>query len=152
MVQLPAVNASLNATSAVFLLTGYFFIRRKKVLAHRISMTLAFIASMAFLACYVYYHVQVGSVPFQGQGWVRPIYFGMLISHVLLAAAIVPLSLITLSRALREKFDRHRAIARWTLPLWLYVSVTGVLIYFMLYHWFAARQAVIQSVVLSGRF
>ena len=144
MLSLPAVNASFNATSTVFLLTGYFLIRRKKVFLHRVSMSLAFLSSTAFLACYVYYHLQVGSVRFQGTGWIRPVYFGMLISHVLLAAAILPMAMITLTRALRGQFERHRAIARWTLPIWLYVSVTGVLIYFMLYHWFASSQSSIQ--------
>jgi uncharacterized membrane protein YozB (DUF420 family) len=91
-----------------------------------------------FLTFYLYYHFHVGSVRFQGQGWSRPVYFTILTSHTILAAAIVPLVIITLSRALREKFDRHRAIARWTYPLWMYVSVTGVIVYFMLYHWFAA--------------
>ncbi len=141
MVSLPAVNATLNATSAFFLLSGYFLIRRKKIFPHRVAMSLAFLTSTIFLACYVYYHLQVGSVRFQGQGWIRPVYFGMLISHVLLAAAILPLALITLTRALRGQFERHRAIARWTFPIWLYVSITGVLIYFMLYHWFVPAES-----------
>ncbi len=139
MVSLPAVNATLNATSAVFLLAGYFFIRRRNITAHRISMVSAFISSTAFLACYLYYHFVVRlTVPFQGQGWLRVFYYGMLVSHIVLAAAILPLALITLGRALRGRFDRHRAIARWTLPIWLYVSVTGVLIYWMLYHLYPA--------------
>jgi uncharacterized membrane protein YozB (DUF420 family) len=106
--------------------------------AHRALMLTALVTSSLFLISYLYYHWHVGSVRFQGQGWSRPLYFTILISHTILAAAIVPLVIITLSRALRERFDRHRAIARWTFPLWLYVSVTGVVIYFMLYHLFAA--------------
>ncbi len=135
MVSLPAVNAALNATSTVFLLAGYVFIRRRNIPAHRISMGLAFVASMVFLTCYLYYHFVVRlTVPFPGQGWVRGFYYSVLFSHIVLAAAILPLALVTLSRALRGQFHRHRAIARWTLPIWLYVSVTGVLIYWMLYH------------------
>ena len=99
-------------------------------------MIAACVTSALFLASYVTYHAHVGSRPFTGQGWVRLVYFLILISHVILAAAILPLALITLTRALRERFDRHRTIARWTLPIWLYVSVTGVVVYFMLYHWF----------------
>jgi len=112
-------------------------IRRGRVLAHKTCMGLAFACSTAFLVSYVIYHVRVGSVPFRGQGWIRPVYFALLISHVVLAAAILPLAVVTLSRALREQFDRHKRIARWTLPLWLYVSVTGVVIYFLLYHLYA---------------
>jgi putative membrane protein len=112
-------------------------IRRRKIQAHRTFMISAFICSTAFLISYVIYHIRVGNVHFLGQGWIRPVYFTLLISHVLLAAAIVPLALITLSRALREKFDKHKRIARWTLPIWLYVSVTGVIIYVMLYHLYA---------------
>jgi len=133
----PALNATLNATSAVLLSTGYAMIRRRRVLAHKTCMALAFACSTAFLVSYVIYHVRVGSVPFRGQGWIRPVYFALLISHVVLAAAILPLAIVTLSRALREQFDRHKRIARWTLPLWLYVSVTGVVIYFLLYHLYA---------------
>jgi len=133
----PALNATLNATSAVLLSTGYAMIRRGRVLAHKTCMGLAFACSTAFLVSYVIYHVKVGSVPFRGQGWIRPVYFALLISHVVLAAAILPLAVVTLSRALREQFDRHKRIARWTLPLWLYVSVTGVVIYFLLYHLYA---------------
>jgi uncharacterized membrane protein YozB (DUF420 family) len=130
---LPALNASLNATSALLLLAGYLFIRRKKVTAHKIVMVSAFAVSTLFLACYLYYHYHHGSTPFPGEGWVRPVYFTILVSHVLLAAAILPLALITLSRAWKGEFARHRRIARWTLPLWLYVSVTGVVIYWLLY-------------------
>ncbi|PYX08416.1 MAG: DUF420 domain-containing protein [Acidobacteria bacterium] len=134
----PVINASLNGTSAVLLLTGHNLIRRGRMAAHRAVMITAVITSSLFLISYLYYHAHVGSVRFQGHGWSRPLYFTILISHTILAAAIVPLVIITLSRALRERFDRHRAIARWTYPLWLYVSVTGVVIYVMLYHLFAA--------------
>jgi uncharacterized membrane protein YozB (DUF420 family) len=134
----PIINASLNGASAVLLLTAHSMIKRGRMAAHRTLMLTAVATSSLFLASYLYYHAHVGSVPFQGQGWSRPVYFTILISHTILAAAIVPLVIITLIRALRESFDRHRAIARWTYPLWLYVSITGVVIYFMLYQWFAA--------------
>jgi len=130
----PVINASLNGTSALLLLIGRNFIKHGRMTAHRAVMIAALCASTLFLASYLYYHAHVGSLRFQGQGWSRPVYFSILISHTILAAAIVPLVIITLSRALREKFDRHRVIARWTFPLWLYVSVTGVVIYVMLYH------------------
>jgi uncharacterized membrane protein YozB (DUF420 family) len=134
----PAINATLNGTSGVLLFVGRRFIKRGNMAAHRVVMLAALTTSSIFLACYLYYHWHVGSVHFQGQGWSRPLYFSILISHTILAAAIVPLIIVTLSRALRERFDRHRAIARWTYPLWMYVSVTGVIVYFMLYHLFAA--------------
>ncbi len=134
----PAIDASLNGTSAVLLLVGRNFIKHGRMAAHRAVMIAALASSSIFLACYLYYHWHVGSVHFQGQGWSRPVYFSILISHTILAAVIVPMIIITLSRALRERFDRHRAIARWTYPLWMYVSVTGVIVYFMLYHLFAA--------------
>ena len=130
---LPALNASLNATSALLLMAGYFFIRRKRITAHKVAMISAFVVSTLFLACYLYYHYHHGSTPFPGHGWVRPLYFTILISHIVLAAAILPLALITLSRAWKGQFSRHKRIARWTLPLWLYVSVTGVVIYWLLY-------------------
>jgi uncharacterized membrane protein YozB (DUF420 family) len=130
---LPAVNASLNALSTVFLTTGWLLIRRRHVERHRLSMISALVTSVLFLTSYLVYHAKVGSVPFPGQGTVRYVYFTILITHVILAATIVPLALITLSRALAKRFDRHRKIARWTLPIWLYVSVTGVVIYLMLY-------------------
>ncbi len=136
-----ALNASLNATSAILLSTGYLMIRRGRILAHKSCMGLAFASSAVFLVSYLLYHAKVGSVPFRGQGWIRPVYFTLLASHTVLAAAIVPLAVITLSRALREQFDRHKRIARWTLPLWLYVSVTGVVVYFLLYHLYAAPRA-----------
>jgi putative membrane protein len=130
---LPAVNASLNGASAAFLVTGYLFIRRGEILAHRICMITAFICSTAFLVFYLYFHLHAGIIRFGGQGWIRPFYFTLLTTHTILAVLIVPLVLITLTRALRDKFDSHRAIARWTLQLWLYVSVTGVVIYWLLY-------------------
>jgi uncharacterized membrane protein YozB (DUF420 family) len=133
----PAVNATLNGSSAVLLLIGRWFIGRGRISIHRAFMIAALVSSSAFLVSYLYYHAHVGSVHFQGQGWSRPVYFSILISHTILAAVVVPMVIITVSRALRERFDRHRAIARWTFPVWMYVSVTGVIIYVMLYHLFA---------------
>ena len=130
---LPALNAGLNATSAVLLLIGWLLIRSGRREAHRRVMLAAVASSAAFLVSYLAYHAQVGSVRFQGQGPIRTAYFAILITHTVLAAAIVPLVLITLNHGLRERFDRHRRIARVTLPLWAYVSVTGVVIYWMLY-------------------
>jgi len=132
----PGLDASLNGTSAVLLLVGRGLIKRGHMAAHRVVMITALISSSLFLTSYLYYHWHVGSVHFQGQGWLRPLYFSILISHTFLAALIVPMIIVTLSRALRERFDRHRAIARWTYPLWLYVSVTGVVVYLMLYRLF----------------
>ena len=133
----PAIDATLNGSSAVLLLVGRSLIKRGNMAAHRAVMIAALLSSSAFLTCYLYYHWHVGSVHFKGQGWSRPLYFSILISHTILAATIVPMIIITLNRALRERFDRHRAIARWTYPLWMYVSITGVIVYFMLYHIFA---------------
>jgi uncharacterized membrane protein YozB (DUF420 family) len=130
---LPALNATLNAISFVFLVTGYYFIRRRQRTRHRNCMVAALITSALFLTSYVIYHLNVGSVPFQKTGWIRTVYFAVLIPHVILAAAIVPLVVITVSRALSRRYDKHRRIARWTLPLWLYVSITGVIVYLMLY-------------------
>lgn len=130
---LPHLNALLNSVSAVLLLAGYFFVRRRNLAAHRRCMLAALGSSALFLASYLIYHFSVGSVRFQGQGWPRTVYFAVLVSHTVLATAIAPLVLVTVTRALRRRFDRHRAIARWTLPLWLYVSVTGVAVYWMLY-------------------
>ena len=130
---LPALNASLNGVALVFLIAGYAFIRRRQVPAHRASMLAAVAASTCFLVSYVVYHASAGSKPFPGTGAIRAVYFFILITHVVLAAAILPLALVTLSRALRERFHLHVRIARWTLPIWLYVSVTGVVIYGMLY-------------------
>jgi len=131
---LPTLNAALNATSAVLLVTGYVFIRRKRVLAHKACMGGAFAVSALFLTSYVHYHYHAGSIPFAGTGWMRVVYFAILIPHATLAAVILPLALVTLNRAWRGQFDRHKRIARWTLPLWLFVSVTGVVVYLMLYH------------------
>ena len=130
---LPALNATLNATSAVLLVTGYILIRQGKREKHRACMIAALVVSAMFLTSYTIYHLQVGSVPFTGAGWIRTVYFAVLIPHVILAIAIVPLVIVTVSRALASRFDKHRRIARWTLPLWLYVSVTGVIVYLMLY-------------------
>ena len=134
----PTLNAVLNGASAVLLAAGYTFIRKKQVPRHRLCMGAAVVTSSIFLVSYLYYHWHVGSVRFQGTGWVRPVYFTILLSHTVLAASLVVLVPITLTRALRERFARHRAIARWTLPIWMYVSVTGVVIYLMLYHLSAA--------------
>jgi uncharacterized membrane protein YozB (DUF420 family) len=134
----PAINATLNGTSAVLLVTAHRMIQRGRVATHRAIMLAAVGTSSLFLISYLYYHAHVGSVRFQGHGWSRPVYFSILISHTILAATIVPLVIVTLTLALRGRFDRHRAIARWTYPIWLYVSVTGVVIYVMLYHIFKA--------------
>ncbi len=130
---LPALNAILNGTAAVLLAGGYAMIRRRRIAAHRACMLGAFTASMLFLVSYTIYHAQTGSHSFPGHGLARPVYFSILLSHVLLAALILPLAIVTLARALRARYARHRQIARWTLPVWLYVSVTGVVIYVMLY-------------------
>ena len=130
---LPTLNAVLNSTSAILLITGYVLIRRRRVTQHRVCMLAAFASSTLFLISYLVYHANVGSVAFTGQGSVRVIYLSILISHVVLAVMILPLALVTLTHALRGRFDRHRRIARWTLPVWLYVSVTGVVVYVMLY-------------------
>jgi uncharacterized membrane protein YozB (DUF420 family) len=128
-----ALNASLNGASAVLLAGGYAAIRSGKIAVHKAFMIAAFCVSSAFLASYLVYHYRVGHVAFQGQGWVRPLYFVLLLTHTVLAVVIVPMILVTLRRAWLERFDRHRIIARWTLPLWFYVSVTGVIVYLMLY-------------------
>lgn len=130
---LPALNATLNATATVLLVTGYVFIRRGEWRKHRACMIAALVVSALFLTSYVVYHLQVGSVPFEKTGWIRTVYFAVLIPHVILAAAITPMVLLTASRGLSGRYDKHRVIARWTLPLWLYVSVTGVIVYWMLY-------------------
>jgi putative membrane protein len=131
---LPTLNAVLNSTSAILLTAGWILIKQRQISRHRACMIAAFVTSMAFLISYLIYHYNVGSVPFQGQGFVRLLYFAILITHVTLAIVIVPMALITLSRGLAKRFDKHRRIARVTLPLWLYVSVTGVVVYVMLYH------------------
>ena len=130
---LPAVNASLNALSGVLLLVGYTLIRQRRIAWHRAVMLAAFATSSLFLICYVVYHAQVGSVPFARQGFVRPLYFSILISHVVLAATVPPLAIVTLTRGLKGRYPQHRRIARWTFPIWMYVSVTGVLVYVLLY-------------------
>lgn len=136
---LPHLNAVLNAVSAIFLVAGFYFILRRRITAHLSCMIAAFSVSTLFLISYLVYHYNYGSVRFTGQGWVRPVYFVILITHIILAAVILPLVYLTLSRALRGDFGRHRRIARWTFPLWLYVSVTGVVVYLMLYRLYPAR-------------
>lgn len=132
-----ALNASLNFASAILLTCGFAAIRKGKKNVHRAFMISAFGISTAFLISYVIYHLRVGHVTFQGQGWIRPVYFTLLLSHTVLAVVIVPLILVTLRRAWLEKFDKHRLIARWTLPLWLYVSITGVIVYLLVYQIYA---------------
>jgi uncharacterized membrane protein YozB (DUF420 family) len=136
--ELPAVNATLNATSAVFLALGYGCIRRKRVALHRACMLIAVAVSALFLISYLTYHAHAGHKHFAGHGLARPVYFAILLTHTILAIVVAGyLVPVTLTRALRERFDSHRAVARWTLPIWFYVSVTGVIVYFMLYHWYA---------------
>jgi uncharacterized membrane protein YozB (DUF420 family) len=130
---LPAVNATLNGTAAILLTTGYALIRRKKIQQHKRVMIAAFCVSIVFLICYLTYHAQVGSYPYPGKGALRTVYFTILISHTILAATVPVLAVITLRRGLKRRDSKHRAIARWTLPIWLYVSVTGVVVYLMLY-------------------
>ena len=130
---LPAVNATLNGVAGLLLLIGFLLIRSRNINLHRRFMIGAFAASALFLISYVVYHAQVGSVRFTRQGFVRPLYFTILVTHVTLAAAVLPLAIVTLTRGLNGRFPAHRAIARWTLPIWLYVSVTGVVVYWMLY-------------------
>ena len=133
--QLPALNAILNSVSAILLITGYFFIRQKNIKAHRTSMISAFVTSTLFLTSYLIYHFskELGPTRFQGEGIIRPVYFFILLTHTALAIVIVPMVFVTFSHALKKRFDPHRKIARWTLPIWLYVSVTGVIVYLMLY-------------------
>jgi putative membrane protein len=129
----PVINAALNAACTVFLLFGYSFIRARKILPHKICMLCAFVCSMVFLAFYLYFHFHAGIIRFGGQGWIRPVYFTLLTTHTTLAIVNLPLILITLTFALRDNFTKHRRIAVWTYPSWLYVSVTGVIIYWLLY-------------------
>ncbi len=136
---LPHLNAILNATSGTLLVAGYYFIRRRQIGAHLTCMISAVVISIAFLASYLIYHFHHGSTRFTGQGLMRPFYFTILLTHTVLAVLIVPLIILTLRRARRGEFGLHRRIARWTLPLWLYVSVTGVIIYLMLYHLYPSR-------------
>ena len=133
---LPAVNATLNGISAVLLMIGYVLVRQRKLEQHRRVMIAAFATSVLFLICYVIYHANVGSKRFPGQGPIRSVYFFVLITHIVLAALVPPMAIITLVRGLRARYDTHRRIARWTLPIWLYVSVTGVVVYVMLYQMF----------------
>ena len=130
---LPALNATLNAISAILLVIGYFLIRRGRIQQHRRVMLAAFTTSALFLTSYLVYHANIGSRPFTGHGPIRVVYLIILITHIILAAVILPLALITLTHGLRARFERHVPIARWTLPIWLYVSVTGVIVYVMLY-------------------
>ena len=130
----PTINALLNGLTAVQLLTGYFFILHGKRSIHKKIMLSAFATSIVFLTSYLYYHAHVGSVPFKGTGIIRPVYFTILLSHTVLAVVIVPMAIVTLFRGLSSRFDKHKKLARWTLPVWLYVSVTGVIVYLMLYH------------------
>jgi uncharacterized membrane protein YozB (DUF420 family) len=132
-----ALNATLNGTSAILLTCGYIAIRARKIAVHKAFMIAAFLTSTAFLVSYLAYHYRVGHVAFQGQGWIRPVYFTLLLTHTVLAIVIVPMIIVTLRRAWLERFDKHRIIARWTLPLWLYVSVTGVIVYLMVYQIYA---------------
>jgi putative membrane protein len=134
-----ALNASLNGISAMLLVSGYAAIRNGKIKVHKAFMISAFAVSTVFLGSYLIYHYRVGHVVFEGQGWIRPVYFALLLSHTVLAIVIVPMILVTLRRAWLEKFDKHRIIARWTLPLWFYVSVTGVIVYILLYQVYARR-------------
>ena len=133
---LPAVNAFLNGTSAILLTAGYVFIRKNRKIAHRNCMVAAFVTSVLFLTCYLIYHYHAGRTEFRNPQWFRPIYLTILISHTILAVAIVPLVLVTLLRAIKERFESHKKIARWTWPIWMYVSVTGVVIYVLLYQIF----------------
>ena len=130
---LPTVNATLNAVSGVFLLVGYILIRRRQINAHRNAMLGAFVSSTLFLISYLVYHAHTGSRPFTGLGALRYVYFAILISHVILAAVILPMAIATLSRGLRGRYEDHKRIAKWTFPTWMYVSVTGVIVYVMLY-------------------
>ena len=136
---LPTLNATLNSLSAILLTCGFVAIRRKNVHVHCACMLSAFGVSILFLISYVIYHAQAGSTPFPGSGWLRPLYFTTLISHVILAIVILPMAIMTLRRALGGRFEEHRRIARWTWPVWMYVSVTGVAVYVLLYHIAAAR-------------
>ena len=136
---LPHINAVLNATSGLLLLIGFYFITRRRITAHLRAMTSALVVSCIFLVSYLVYHYNHGSTRFTGQGYIRPVYFFILLTHTILAAVIVPLVIVTLRRAWRGDFGRHRRIARWTFPLWLYVSATGVLVYLMLYQLYPSR-------------
>ncbi len=135
---IPPFLAILNTCAAALVTSGYLFIRKGNRVRHKQCMAWALAVSTVFMICYLYYHAQVGNIPFAGQGFIRPIYFSILISHVLLAAVLFPLVLITAGLALKGSTARHRRIARWTVPIWLYVSLTGVIIYLLAFHLFAA--------------
>ena len=145
---LPSLNAMLNATAAILLLVGRNYIKKGNREKHRRCMLGAFGVSLLFLVSYLVYHYQHGSQPFQGTGWVRPLYFTILLSHTVLAAGLAPLVIVTLRRALRKEYEQHKRLARWTYPIWLYVSITGVVIYLMLYHFFAPQPTPLQSAVV----
>jgi putative membrane protein len=146
---LAPLNSILNAIAALLLTAGYIFIRTRRVRAHRVCMVSAFAVSTAFFISYLTYHYHVGDVRFQGHGMIRPIYFTILITHIILAATIVPLALITLSQALRGNFGQHRRIARWTWPIWMYVSVTGVIVYLMCYRMYPPGYRVAPRVAMT---
>lgn len=133
---LPAVNATLNAISAIFLLTGFYFIRRKNIAVHRRFMLAACASSVLFLASYLTYHFFAGATKFAGTGWSRPLYFSILISHTILAIVVVPMAIASVVNGLKMRVSQHRRVARWTFPIWIYVSITGVIVYFFLYHLF----------------
>ena len=133
---MPTVNASLNGLSGVLLVSGFYFVRQKNIALHKRFMLAACTSSTLFLICYLTYHWFAGATRFQGTGWVRPVYFFILLTHTVLATTVLPLVIVTVWRALKDQVERHRRIARWTFPIWLYVSVTGVLVYLFLYHWF----------------
>ena len=137
----PPLNAMLNAMSGILIVAGFLFIRRKRIEAHRACMIAAVTSSSLFLISYVLYHVvfKAGITRFAGEGWVRPVYYTILVSHTILAVTVVPFVIVTLKRAIGKKFVLHKRIARWTFPIWLYVSVTGVIVYFMLYRWYPSR-------------
>lgn len=137
---LPAVNATLNSIATIFIAAGWWFILHEQKRAHIACMISALVVSAIFLACYLVYHFAVGSIPFTAEGWPRVVYFPILISHIILAMAIVPMVLMTVVPAIRQRFDKHKKWGRWTMPTWLYVSVTGVLVYLMLYVWFPSEQ------------
>jgi uncharacterized membrane protein YozB (DUF420 family) len=141
----PLVHASLNGLSALLMLTGFMFIRNRRIVPHFVFMTLAALTSAVFLGSYLYYHFHAGATAFRGEGWIRPVYFGLLLSHTVLAAAVLPLVIVVLILAARERFERHARLARWALPLWVYVSITGVLIYLMLYVWYPVGEPVVLS-------
>jgi len=139
----PLLHASLNGSSAALMLSGFLFVRKRRIPLHFVCMTLATATSAVFLASYLYYHAHAGATAFAGQDWIRPVYFGILLSHTILAAAVPPLVVVVLYLAARGRFQRHGRIARWALPLWIYVSATGVLIYLMLYVWHPSAEAAV---------